>query len=305
VAKEWDKFQADYKKLTPKIKKYSASEASSYSKRVSLANANCTEGKNYIADCMVTARKNGVTGSSLGDFIKDKGFKEAIGLFDKSVSALQTEMRALNAFSTEAGKVAAEVGKLHAAIAKDLKGRKDSSATKKDIQALMDKTEADQKDLTRASKTYETKMNKELLGYAGNFQKMIAAILKQAPAEQAERKESEEVPMLFVDRNIKKNHTSAISKAKQIREICDTAFKLAEKNVDAATPELKKGAELLKELKALNDSYDLAVRKYKDALDNSKDKSKIVKMIGDIGKAYAVGERTLRGAMVTIRKSKQ
>jgi hypothetical protein len=302
MAKEWDKFQADYKKLAPKIKKYSTAEAAGYSKRVSLANANCTEGQNYIADCMVTARKNGVTGSGLNDFVKDKGFKDALGVFDKSVSNLQAAMRALSTFSDEAGAVAAEVGKLHAAIAKDLKSRKDNSASKKDIQALMDQTEDDQKDLIKASKTYDAKMNPSLLNYAGSFQKIVAAILKQAPAEQAAKKEAEEVPMLFVDRNIKKNRNVAIMRLKQISEHCDEAFKLAEASKDAM-PALKKGAAVLKELKDLNDSYNLAVTKYKDDLNNSKDKAKIVKMIADIGKSYAAGERTLRGMMATIKKA--
>lgn len=303
MAKEWDKFQADYKKLAPDIKKYSESDTFAAMKRLGIAHGNCSEGESHLAHCMVTARKNGVTGTSLSDFVKDKTFSEGLKLLDKATSDLTTELRALEKFSKDAAELSGKVTKLKLAIEKDLKGRKDKSATKKDIEELLATTTADIKQLNKAARAYDDKANKAMTGYAANFQKTVAAILKQAPDAQKDDKESQELPQLFVDRNIKKNFSSAVGTGKKISDLCDSAMTKAETDLKAATPDLKAAADLLKTLKALNDSYTEAVSKQKAALDASKDKDKIVKMIAAIAKAYDGADRKLRGTMTTIKKA--
>ena len=136
MAKEWDKFSSDYKKLAPKIEKYSAENASTAKTRINSANTNCGEGERNLADCMVTARKNGVTGDTLVDFMKDKTFAEGYKLLQAATNMMAEELLTMQAFSKEAGEVLADVTKLDAAITKDLKGRKDKSESKKDIEGL-------------------------------------------------------------------------------------------------------------------------------------------------------------------------
>lgn len=303
MAKEWDKFQADYKKLAPEIKKYSEDNAFAASKRLGIAFGNCSEGESHLAHCMVTARKNGVTGNNLSDFVKDKTFSEGLKLLDKATSDLTTELRALEKFSKDAAELSGKVDKLKVAIEKDLKGRKDKSASKKDIEALLATTIQDVKQLNKSARTYEGKANKAMTGYAAAFQKTVAGILKQAPDAQKADKESMELPQLFVDRNIKKNFSTAIGTGKKISDLCDAAMTKAETDLKAATPDLKAAADLLKTLKALNDSYVAAVAKQKAALDNSKDKDKIVKTIAAIAKSYDNADRKLRGTMTTIKKA--
>lgn len=303
MAKEWDKFQTDYEKLKPSITKYAFSEASAYSKRMGTAHANCSQGEQYLAESMVSARKNGVTGSGLSDFVKDNGFKEALGLLDKATSMLTEATRAFESFCLEAGTAAEAVGKLHAAIEKDLKGRKDSSATKQDIQALSEQTVLDQKDLLKCSKYYGEKVNPAILNYAKNYQKTVAAIMKQAPEVQEKAKEATELPQLFVDRNIKKNFAHAVGSAQKISALCDSAMHKAQADLAAATPDLRAALDLLKELKAQNEEYVKAVAKFGDAINDSKDKDKTEKMIEGIAKAYETAERKLRGTMATIKKA--
>ena len=73
MAKEWDKFLATYKKLEPKLKIFDETNADKKSQVFRLAYANCSAGENNISDAMVTARENGVTGTEMKDFLKDKG----------------------------------------------------------------------------------------------------------------------------------------------------------------------------------------------------------------------------------------
>ncbi len=303
MAKEWDKFETDYKKLAPTIKSHAFAEASAYAKRMGTAHANCSQGEMNLAESMVTARKGGVTGAGLADFVKDKGFKEALGLLDTAASMLTAETRAFEKFCQEAGTTSAEVGKLQTAIEKDLKGRKDSSATKKDIQALLDQTIVDQKDLTKCSKYYGERVNPAILNYAKNFQKTVAGIMKQAPQEQEKAKEATEMPQLFVDRNIKSNFTKAVAGAKRVEEACSSAIDAAGGGIEKALPFLKTAKTELEKVKEVNDQYVTAVSKFGKTLDVSKDKDKIEKMIAAIAKAYETAERKFRGAATTIKKA--
>ncbi|MEO8243136.1 MAG: hypothetical protein ABI832_12575 [bacterium] len=303
MAKEWGKFQSDYKKISPSIQKYAFDAAAAYSKRMGIAHTACFQGEQNLSESMVTARKNGVTGTGLNDFIKDKDFKQAIGLLDTQVSMLTEATRDFEAFCKAAAKTADDVGKLHDAIAKDLKSRKDKSVSKKDIEALLQTTLDNQADLIKSSKYYEQRVNKGILGYAGNFQKTVARILKEAPAAQEKSKASTELPMLFVDRNIKKNFSAAVTAGKKVAALCDSALEKAQDDLKAAASDLKAAAAAFKPLKALQEGYDMAMKTQGAALDISKDKAAILKMVAAIEKAHATAERTLRGTATTIKKA--
>ena len=303
MAKEWDKFQSDYKKLLPDIKKHDFEEAQAASKRMGTAHANCSTGEANLAESMVVARKNGVKGTSLADFAKDKDFKEALGLLDKATSMLTEATRAFESFSNKAATVAVDLGKLQTAIEKDLKGRKDKSESKKDIEGLLEKTKEDQKVLKKSADYYAQRVNKAILGYAGNFQKTVAAILKQAPAEQETARDATLIPQLFVDRNLKKNTTHAMVLGKQVHEECDAAVEASQKDLKAAAGPLKKAQVALLALKKVADDYDAAARKFPDAITNSKDKSKIEKMIAAIAKSFDTAAREFKGVATTIKKA--
>ncbi|MEO6300347.1 MAG: hypothetical protein ABIV25_01225 [Paracoccaceae bacterium] len=303
MAKEWEKFQKDYAKLASSIKTYSFIEAQAYSKRLSTAWATCSQGEENLADSMVTARKNGVAGTGLADFTKDKSFKEALGLLDKATSMLTEEIRAFENFCLKAGDAVVEVAKLTNAIEKDLKGRKDKSESKKEIEGLLVKADADRKDMLKASKYYTEKVTPAALGYAKNFQKTVGKVLAQAPADQDKRKDATELPQLFVDRNLNKNFKHAVSVEKQIRELCNAAIEKAADDMKAAAGILKTAAPLLMELKSLRDSYTKAAKDHSSALDVSKDKAKIEKMVDVIIKSYEKAEPVFRGTATTMKKA--
>jgi hypothetical protein len=302
MAKEWDKFQADYKKLKPSIEKYSASEASAVLKRVTIAKAALPQGERNLSESMVTARKNGVTGKGLPDFMKDKSFSEAKKLLDVAVGMMVETLKEIDTFAAAATGVADEVADLHAKILKDLKGRKDSSESKKDIEKLRD-TLYDHHGVLAASGKINEKVIPYLRGYVGNYMKTINGILAEAPDEQEEMKESTELPQLLVDRNIKKNYSAAMALAETVQKSCDEAIEQAQVDLKAALPHIKAAQVALVKLKKIADDYEDVVNKFKDNLEVSKDKSKIEKMIAAIDKALVTSARTFKGVSTTIKKA--
>ena len=265
MSKEWEKFQSEYKKLQPKIAKYSKDEASAARNRVNSANTNAGEGERHLADSMVTARKNGVTGDTLQDFMKDKGFAEAYTLLKTSLNDMAKELVAMESFSKEAMVVHGEVTKLDAAITKDLKDRKDKSATKKDIEGLQAKLAEDLKTLKEAGGKWALveplKRNRP-----ANFTKTVATILKQAPEVQAARQEAVMLPQLLVDRKIKHNLSRAVTLAKSIADDCGKAIEVAGDDMKAALSLVKGAGEALKELTGLNGEYQKLLKDHKKVI---------------------------------------
>lgn len=302
MAKEWDKFQADYKKLKPAIGKHSTTEASAVFTRFKLASANLSQGEENLGDSTVTARKNGVTGDKLTDFMKDKSFSDAKKLLDKVVAEYVEQLQAVDAFCDAAAAVSGDVAVLQKAIEKDLKSRKDKSESKKDIEALLATTVDDIKELNK-SVAYKTKPNPFQRGYAANFAKHLDKIVKEAPEEQERKKNATEMPQLFVDRNIKTNFTKAVALGKAVADACDKAMEAAGNDMAAAVPHLKAAQTALVALKGLNDSYVEAVKKFQADIDNSKDKDKVEKMIAAIAKSFDTAARAFKGASTTIKKA--
>ena len=81
------------------------------------------------------------------------------------------------------------------------------------------------------------------------------------------------------------------------------ALSAAGKDLKAALPFLKTAQVVLVELKKIADSYADAVQKFKDLLENSKDKGKIEKMIDGINSALETAARAFKGVSTTIKKA--
>ncbi|MBC7477159.1 MAG: hypothetical protein H7317_03580 [Pseudorhodobacter sp.] len=302
MAKEWDKFQSDYKKLAPRIEKYSAANASTAKTRINSANTNCGEGERFLADCMIVARKNGVTGTTLVDFVKDKTFADGYKQLKTATNMMAEELLALQEFSKEAALVLAEVTKLEAAVAKDLKGRKDKSESKKDIEALQEKLAVDAKSLKEAAgKSDAVEPLKKNL--PAKFPDTVAKILKQAPDAQEKRQDAEMLPMLLVDRNLKSNLSKALNLGKTITAEIQQALDDAADDMVKAAGRIKTAAVQLKALGDLNTDYQKLKTANKRDIEISKDKDKIETAIDAIEKTYKTAESKVRGAATTLKKA--
>jgi len=302
MAKEWDKFQSDYKKLAPKIAEYSAANASVAKTRINTANTNCGEGKRNLADCMIAARKNGVTGDTLVDFMTDKGLADDYQALKAANNMLADELLKMEAFSKEAALVVADLTKLDAAVTKDLKGRKDKSKSKKDIEALQGKIAEDLKSVKDAAGKWAAvePMKKNL---PGKFPDTVAKILKQAPDAQENRHDAEMLPMLLVDRNLKSNVSKALTLAKKISDNIAEARDLAADDMVGAAKKIRGSSENFKKLAETNAPYQKLKASSNQDIVISLDKDKIEKAINDIEKAYKLGETKVRGAANTLKKA--
>lgn len=302
MAKEWAKFDAEYKKLKPQLQKYKKDRASAVWQRYRIALSNCEEGESNLKESLVDARKEGVTGSSLADFMKSKSFAEAKKLLDKARDDFADEVQALDDFTSGAAELAEKIGKLNVAINKDLKSRRDKSESKKDIEALRDQTSDDYQELTKSA-AYKDKPNKYQQTYLTNYDKMVKQAIKIAPEEAKQRKTDTELPQLIVDRKLKSNLNKAVAMKKKIDEACDAAFMAASDDLKAAAPHLKIAQAQFKELKELDEDYEAVAKRYKVDIEVSKDKAKIEKAMQLIAKAHEDAARKLRGTVTTLKKA--
>lgn len=302
MAKEWVKFQADYKKLKSNIDKYTVKAAEGIERRLRATKSNCDEGESHLTESLAKARKNGVTGDKLADFQKDKDFSAAKKLLDKSVVELVADLNELKAFCAGAQDTADKVAALNVAITKDLKSRKDKSQSKSDIEALQAQTAADHQVLTKAA-GFINKPTKATLGYVDNYKKTIDKIVATAPEEAERQMNATELPQLLVDRNIKSNFSKVVAAAKNVAAACNDAIDAAAENVKAALPHLKVAQVEFAKIKTIHDQYQLVSKNYKAAINESKDKAKIEKMVTAIETSHDTAERELRGAATTIKKA--
>lgn len=302
MAKEWDKFQAEYKTYEKAIKTYTAAEAAKLKKRVSIALSNAWEGEDFFRESLAKARENGVTSEKLADFQKDKDFKDGLGTWKKAAELHQEEVAAMTAFCDQAGAVHAKMARLLDAITKDLKKRAKSSESKKDIEALRDALTKQVAEIKKAADAIGTLSAAQKL-YSANFKRAFDRILKESPDSQSKKKDANDLPQMLVDRNRKKYSNQVAALVKAISALCDSAMGKAATDLKGAVPDLKSAAAKLKDLKKVTDSYQAVKKKFPDAIEESKEKKAILEMIKKFDAAYTAAERKLRGTTVTIKKA--
>ena len=304
MAKEWAKFDTEYKKIKTTYAKHTKDEAAATSQRMRLSSANCSEGEANLKSATVAARRDGVTGSTSSDFMKNAKFKEAVLLLTKAAGSLDDEVKRLDTFSKDAESAVGELNALKTKIEKDLKGRKDSSESKKDIENLQSQIEKDLKDFGGYAKLAKEKVLPYHRNYTGNLQKTINKILAEAPDAQAREVEGNEAPQKFTDRVLNKYLQQCLIGLRSVQAACEKAIELAAegKNADAAG-QLKQAAATRKEISEVATEYARLAKDHADALNNSKDKSKIVDAIAKMAKADESAERAVRGVTTTKRKA--
>ena len=107
-----------------------------------------------------------------------------------------------------------------------------------------------------------------------------------------------------MDRNLKKytNRVGALVKA--INAHCvDRHRQGRSQDLKAAAPELKEAAAKYKDLKKINDQYQTAKKKFPGAIEDSKDKKKLLATLKKFNDLTAAAERKIRGTTVTIKKA--
>lgn len=302
MAKELEKFKAEHKKLAAGTKKFTTAEGDKIKKRIGISLGNAWEGEDYFRESLAKARADGVTSGKLADFQKNKHFKDGMTTWNKAVDIHQGEVDAMTAFCGEAKAHLAKMSKLAADIEKDLKKRSKTSDSKKDIEALQGALAKEIAGVKKASE-YEGKLNAMQKLYAANFQKNVAKIMKEKPDSHDKKLDATELPQLLVDRNLKKYTNQVGTLVKAINAHCVAAIDKAGEDLKAAAPDLKAAAAKFKDLKKINDQYQTVKKKFPGAIDDSKDKKKLLATLKKFNDLTAAAERKLRGTTVTIKKA--
>jgi len=305
MSKELKKFESEFKKIKPKLKTLNASAASALKKRISILHGDASgQGEEVLKESLVAAYAAGVKGTNLTDFMKVKEFKEAYNIYKTATNNLAVEVNKAVAMQKDATAAHAAAAKLEAAIAKDLKSRKDKSKTKSDIESMHDEVKKAMKDFAEAAKVHDS-LTPAAKGYVAQFPKKVQAVLKTPPKEAQAALDATILPQLLQDRLLVGNRNKAKKYLGIINSKCDEAMKAAGDNLKAAAAPLKVALAGLKELKAINDKYVKATNdnRVKNQIKDSKDKASIEKSIDFILKAYVAGERKFRGTSTTIKKA--
>ncbi|OED47803.1 hypothetical protein [Leisingera sp. S232] len=302
MAKELEKFKAEHKKLVAGTKKFTTEEGEKIKKRIAISLGNAWEGEDYFRESLAKARNDGVKSEKMADFQKNKHFKDGLTTWNAAVDILQGDVDGMKGFCADAKAHMAKQQNLLKDIEKDLKKRSKSSASKKDIEALQGNLEKEIAAVKKASE-YEGKLNAAQKLYAANFQKKVNAILKEKPDSHDNKKDATELPQLLVDRNLKKYTNQVGALVKAINTHCVTAMEKAGEDLKAAAPELKAAAAKYKDLKKINDQYQKAKKKFPGAINDSKDKKKLLATLKKFDDLTTAAERKVRGTTVTIKKA--
>ncbi|MFY0310777.1 hypothetical protein ACFMBG_12870 [Leisingera sp. D0M16] len=302
MAKELEKFKAEHKKLAAGTKKFTTAEGEKIKKRIGISLGNAWEGEDYFRESLAKARADGVKSEKLADFQKNKHSKDGLITWNKAVDILQGDVDAMKSFCTDAKAHLAKMNKLAADIGKDLKKRAKSSASKKDIEALQGELDKEIAAVKKASE-YEGKLNAAQKLYAANFQKKVDKILKEKPDSHDKKMDATELPQLLVDRNLKKYTNQVGALVKAINAHCVAAIDKAGQGLKAAAPDLKAAAAKFKDLKKINDQYQAVKKKFPGAINDSKDKKKLLATLKKFNDLTAAAERKVRGTTVTIKKA--
>lgn len=303
MAKELDKFTAEHKKLKTAYKGYTKAATSGATQRLRLAWANISEGEANTRSAVVKARKAGVTGDKFEDFAKDKGFQEALKLLNKAAKDLADEIKSVDDLSGKVSAGVTEFTKLLTNIDKDLAKRKDSSVSKKDIDALMKNVDGDiaalKQALPSSSVVYPGMRN-----YGKAMAGAITKILKEDAGSAASTVEGNELPHLLTDRNRKSNLNKCLVGAKTIKGLCDGAITKAGAGKKAdALADIKKAMEQHKTIKTIAEQYATIQSKYKADIENSKDKAAVYDAIKKMAQSDTDSARLIRGVATTMKKA--
>lgn len=304
MGKELAKFEAEHKKIKTQCAALTKSAADTQSQRLRLSNSNVTEGEANLRSSLVKARKAGVTGDGFADFAKNKDFQEGMKLLNVAVNAMEGEIKRLDSFSDNAATGVAALEALAARIDKDLVKRKGSSETKKDIEAMVATIDADLKVLRPLAGLAKAKILPYHRSYSKTFQATIAKILKEAPDAVQKQAEGNELPHKLTDRVLNTSLQKCMGAARDVKAACDEALKKAAAgDKSGAQAAIKKAGELRKAITPIAAEYKKIATDYKQDVENSKDKKKVLDAIAKMAACDADSERAVRGLATTMKKA--
>lgn len=303
MAKQLNKFSISYDKIEAGLRDYNGDRLESHSQICRNAKGNAFQGEDHLVECMSVARKNGVTGAKLADFMKDRTFKEAYGLWQKAAKEVGTTLADFDAWAARGVKPKAELEKMLKDIDKDLKSRSGRSESKSEIEALQKKVTARIKEIGKIIAA-PAGLPPRHRNYLKEMDKTLARLLKNAPDEQDSQRDGTMIPQMLVDRNLQSAVRKAVAARKGVDDGCAQAEKLAGSgDAKGAQAALKEAAGRLAALNTLNDEYQKAHKfaTSRKMLAGTKDEKKVNDAVAAIAKMHDAATKRLKGALAKVK----
>jgi hypothetical protein len=274
MGKELAKFETEFNRIKSKYSAVTAGKADVAANQVRLANGTVVAGGDELKSRLVTARKKGVKGKTTAHFMRDAGFADGVKLMTIANTALETRIKDFEEYVGKAIEAYMAMYTLAQNIEKDLKNRSLLSESKKDIQTLQDKVEAQRK-------VYEPESKRTLKDFyrvqAKSLQKEIDDIVKDAPADLEDYVATDELEAKLKDRVLNSRLSKCEAGYKEVAALCASGKQKAKAgDKPGAKADLKAALLRYKEVAAIATDYQSVVTKSKDHVDNSKDKNTIL-----------------------------
>lgn len=339
MAAKWGNHQSGYKDLESAIKKYSARELKAQVGKFLDQFKTCEGLQDKLPYMLAKARSDGVEGSSLDDFKKNKGFYDAYKALDKAVDVLWDIQVKCRQMTNEAKQTINDLKTLNEHIETDLKVhkkeleeaqddlKKDQAKAKSgkgtltpsiakaadtaekefkknggDLEKLQKEIASNIKDLTEAGNAYKTQVDQKMDTYAAKFEKMIEKTLDLAPKSGANESG---LPTALQDRTLGVASKKAVAEGRLIEKHCKYALEKAEKDRALAQSEIKAASTKLAQLKKVRSTQGGLRKKYADHIKKAKTSKEIYKLFKDIDDAFASAEKVLVATMKQLAGMKE
>ena len=329
MAVKWANHEGEYAKLSGAIRDYSAKACAAQAEVFLTHHKACTAFEAKLAPALAAARANGVDGSSLADFRKDKGFHDAYKALDREVDALWKEQVKLRQMCNEAKQTVndlkiliehiEEERKAHGnelsdaqddlkkdqAKAKSGKGvlspatiklvdglEKDFKKLDPGLAKLLKDMDSDIKDLTEAGNQYRKHVDAKMESYAAKFVKMIEKVLDLAPKAKAVVV-APDLPDVLTERKLKAGLGKTVVQADAIKRVCAQVLDAVKTDRDAALHVLKAVKIPMEQMKKFQRLLMAARKKFAKQIKEAPNAKELEKQFKIVDEAIAETEALL------------
>lgn len=300
MAKEWDDFQKNFKKIQQSTKSLKPSEGEKLKKQLIADLNKAWDEETLVRKAIKKAQQNGAKADKLSSLLKDPDFSNAYKSWVKATTAHKDQVKSLKSYSDAAKKHYDDLNKQYGAVAKSVKQSKEPEAAKKNIKATMKDAQDHMKMLEQINAIYGTLKMPELF-YASKEEKTMEVIIKKEAGKGAPAA----LPKILEDAGRKKGEKNAKALHKSAMNAFEEAIKDSKINVDFARTDMDKGEAMLVSLSKLNDDFQSAQKKQLKEIDKSPNKKDIEDTIKSINAFKLEVEKIKKKATAAVKAAEK
>lgn len=300
MAEEWSKLEADYKKLEQQIKKSTFAQADRLWQAL-LARDKLMDGhEKLLTKAAQVAFEKGVTGKTVVEFMKDKGFGDAKKLLDTDRRLLVNELYELKVYCEACDALAKVMDKLSEKMAKAIKLANDPGPAGVKATKLRLELALSLKDVNEAA-ALRFKPDKYMTSFNQQYDKLLGHMLTEALKQVSEAKDDDALPQPLVEKQLQAVVVQSEKLRVGVTKALDEALAATAKDPKAAAAPLKKAATALGELKKLAMRYQGLRTKFKKDIAGSKERTDIEGRISEIVANFEAAETQFKAKIAKLK----